>query len=171
MFIAFCGSVAAALAYISVRKVGPSVSIFVLINYIFIFTMAINIFQGMLLILISNLSHVGYYKLKTFPWPKKTVSSTAWWLIISTVFLGGGAQICINRGLQLEMAGPATSMRFLDIVLSYVWQVCIIRDPTDAYSIIGAILVSICLMLIGIKKFLTVRKARLEYEKLLLEDN
>lgn len=171
MFIAFCGSVAAALAYISVRKVGPSVSIFVLINYIFIFTMAINVFQGMFLILLYYLSHVGYYKLKTFPWPKKTVSGTAWWLIISTVFLGGGAQICINRGLQLEMAGPATSMRFLDIVLSYIWQVGILSDPTDVYSIIGAILVSICLMLIGIKKFLTVRKARLEYEKLLLEDN
>lgn len=87
------------------------------------------------------------------------------------MFLGGGAQICINRGLQLEMAGPATSMRFLDIVLSYIWQVWFIGEATDAFSVVGAILVSICLMLIGVKKFITVRKARLEYEKLLLEDD
>ena len=139
--------------------------------------MAINIFQStfsspkFLHYISYVISLLGYYKLKTFPWPKKTVSGTAWWLIISTVFLGGGAQVCINRGLQLEMAGPATSMRFLDIVLSYIWQVWFIGEETDTFSVIGAILVSICLMLIGVKKFITVRKARLEYEKLLLEDD
>ena len=60
-------------------------------------------------------------------------------------------------------------MRFLDIVLSYIWQVFFIGDETDVYSIIGAVLVSICLIIIGMKKFFVVRKARQEYEKLLLE--
>ena len=166
VLIALMGSVAASFAYISVRKIGPSVSVFVLINYILLFTMAINIFQSTYS---DYMSLLGYYKLKTFPWPKSTVSSTAWWLIVSTAFLGGCAQICINRGLQLEMAGPATSMRFLDIVLSYIWQVFFIGDETDVYSIIGAGLVSICLIIIGMKKFFVVRKARQEYEKLLLE--
>lgn len=154
VLIALLGSVAAAFAYIAVRKVGPTVSVFVLINYILIFTMLINIFQS-------------YYKLRTFPWPKSTTTVKGWLLLVATSLLGAGAQICINRGLQLEKAGPATSMRFLDIVLSYVWQVVINKDPTDVYSIIGAILVSICLILIGMKKWWVVRKARLEYEKLL----
>ena len=152
--IALIGSIAAAFAYIAVRKVGPTVSVFVLINYILIFTMLINIFQS-------------YYKLHTFPWPKSTTTMQGWLLLVATSLLGAGAQICINRGLQLEKAGPATSMRFLDIVLSYVWQVVITKDPTDVYSIIGAILVSICLILIGLKKWWVVRKARLEYERLL----
>ena len=166
VLIALAGSVAASLAYISVRKIGSSISVFVLINYILLFTMAINIFQSSSF---RDVLFVGYYKLKTFPWPKSTVSSTAWWLIISTAFLGGCAQICINRGLQLEMAGPATSMRFLDIVLSYIWQVFFIGEKTDIYSIIGAVLVSICLIIIGMRKFFIVHKARHEYEKLLLE--
>ena len=57
---------------------------------------------------------------------------------MGTAFLGAGAQICINRGLQLEKAGPATSMRFLDIILSYIWQVWILHEKTDGYSIVGA---------------------------------
>lgn len=86
---------------------------------------------------------------------------------MGTAFLGAGAQICINRGLQLEKAGPATSMRFLDIILSYIWQVWILHEKTDGYSIIGAILVSICLIMMGMKKWWNVRKARLVYEQLL----
>lgn len=84
---------------------------------------------------------------------------------MGTAFLGAGAQICINRGLQLEKAGPATSMRFLDIILSYIWQVWILHEKTDGYSIVGAVLVSVCLIMMGMKKWWNVRKARLAYEQ------
>ena len=93
----------------------------------------------------------------------------AWLWLVSTGFLGAGAQMCINRGLQLEKAGPATSMRFMDIVLSYVWQVMILHESVDTFSIIGATLVSLCLILIGFKKWWYVRKARLEYEQSFLK--
>lgn len=156
MLIAFGGSIAAAIAYIAVRKVGPTVSVFVLINYILLFTLLINIFQS-------------YLKLHCFPWPDAKTSAMAWLWLVSTGFLGAGAQICINRGLQLEKAGPATSMRFMDIVLSYIWQVVILHESVDAFSIIGATLVSLCLILIGFKKWWYVRKARIEYEKSLLQ--
>ena len=66
--------------------------------------------------------------------------------------------------MQLEKAGPATSMRFLDIVLTYIWQVLFMHDKVDGYSIIGATLVSICLLTIGMHKWWLIRKARLAYE-------
>ena len=160
--IALAGSIAASFAYIAVRKVGPTVSVFVLIHYILLCTLLINIFQSACM---RRVSRVGYYKLSVFPWPKHTTSPTAWWLLVATAFLGAGAQICINRGLQLEKAGPATSMRFLDIILSYVWQVWILHEHTDAYSIVGATLVSVCLIMMGMKKWWNVRKARLAYEQ------
>ena len=50
--IALGGSIAASFAYIAVRKVGPTVSVFVLINYILVFTLLINIFQSARLALV-----------------------------------------------------------------------------------------------------------------------
>ena len=46
VMIALSGSIAASFAYTAVRKVGPTVSVFVLINYILVFTLLINIFQS-----------------------------------------------------------------------------------------------------------------------------
>lgn len=74
------GSCAAALAYIAVRKVGPTVSAFVLINYILLFTILIGIFQS-------------YFLLHIFPWPKKHLPVVAWLWLVSTGFLGAGAQV------------------------------------------------------------------------------
>lgn len=70
--IAFAGSCAAALAYIAVRKVGPSVSAFVLINYILIFTM--------LIACLPELLHDSY-----LPMAQKTIACT------------GLVMACINR--------------------------------------------------------------------------
>lgn len=162
------GSVAASLAYISVRKVGPSVSIFVLINYILLFTMAINIFQSISFLFLFLL--LDYYKFGKFPWPSSSLSGKGWLLILCCTACGAIAQVSINRGLQLEMAGPATSMRFLDVVCSYIWQVFFIHDKIDVYSIVGASIVSICLIMISLRKYLVVRKARQDYEKLLIEN-
>jgi singapore isolate B (sub-type 7) whole genome shotgun sequence assembly, scaffold_2 len=83
LLIAFAGSCAAALAYIAVRKVGPSVSAFVLINYILIFTMLIAVFQS-------------YFMIHIFPWPKKQLPVQAWLWLVSTGFLGAGAQVEIE---------------------------------------------------------------------------
>ena len=55
-------------------------------------------------------------------------------------------------------------MRFLDIVLTYIWQVLFMHDKVDGYSIIGATLVSICLITIGMHKWWLIRKASLDYE-------
>ena len=102
-----------------------------------------------------------------FPWPKPSVGGYAWFLIACCTVTGALAQVSINRGLQLEMAGPATSMRFLDIVLAYIWQVFFIKEGTDMYSIIGGTLVTICIFMISLKKYFVVKKAREEYEQLL----
>lgn len=71
--------------------------------------------------------------------------------------------------MQLEKAGPASSMRFLDIVFSHCWQILFFQEG-DAYSYIGAILVSSCLIIIGLDKWCSIRKARLQYEATLTKN-
>ena len=58
-------------------------------------------------------------------------------------------------------------MRFLDVVLSYGWQILFFHQ-SDIYGMIGALLVSLCLIIIGLNKWWTVRKVRLAYEASLL---
>lgn len=86
MTIALLGSVAAALAYIAVRKVGPSVSVFVLINYVLFFTLLINIYQGYA------------SKLHSFPWPKSGTPFSAWLLLAGISVLGASAQVIVIIG-------------------------------------------------------------------------
>lgn len=71
------------MAYIAVRKAGPTVSVFVLINYALVFTMLINIFQGY------------YSALHAFPWPKAGTPLMAWVLLMGISVLGSLAQVCL----------------------------------------------------------------------------
>lgn len=75
------GSVSAALAYVAVRKAGPTVSVFVLINYALLFTLIINIYQGYA------------SPLHAFPWPKATTPAMAWLLLVGISVLGSLAQV------------------------------------------------------------------------------
>ena len=84
------GSVSAALAYVAVRKAGPTVSVFVLINYALFFTLLINIYQG----------YVS--PLHAFPWPKSTTPVMGWVLLVGISVLGSLAQVRICTFIHLS---------------------------------------------------------------------
>lgn len=66
--------------------------------------------------------------------------------------MGYLGQLLMNRGLQIEKAGPAALMRNLDIVLAFVYQMSILHINPTPWSIGGAVIILVCTSVVGIAK-------------------
>ncbi|XP_003744041.1 solute carrier family 35 member G1-like [Galendromus occidentalis] len=66
-------------------------------------------------------------------------------------FLG---QVCLTRALQTEQAGPVSVVRATaDIAFVFIWQISFFGEIPDRYSVSGAILVSLCVILTSVRKW------------------
>ncbi|CAN7944590.1 unnamed protein product [Ixodes pacificus] len=76
-----------------------------------------------------------------------------WLLVLLAVFSFAG-QILLTRALQLEQAGPVSVVRAAaDIVFVFVWQVIFFGEVPDRYTMSGALLVTTCVLLTGLRKW------------------
>lgn len=66
-------------------------------------------------------------------------------------FLG---QILLTLSLQLEQAGPVALARSSDILFAFVWQMIFFKESPNRYSLIGATLVIISVVLTALRKYL-----------------
>eukprot|EP01138_Halocafeteria_seosinensis_P005386 gb/GECG01005506.1/.p1 GENE.gb/GECG01005506.1/~~gb/GECG01005506.1/.p1 ORF type:complete len:117 (+),score=6.65 gb/GECG01005506.1/:1-351(+) len=66
--------------------------------------------------------------------------------------LGFLGQILMSKGFQIEKAGPAATMRNLDIVLAFIFQTAILNQPPNHFSIVGAVLVTLCALAVAYSK-------------------
>lgn len=73
---------------------------------------------------------------------------------------GFAGQVCLNKGMQMERAGPASAMRFVDIVFVFIWEMAFLGVKASAWSVAGAVLISICIIIIGVKKVVIERRRR-----------
>ncbi|XP_054707671.1 solute carrier family 35 member G1-like [Uloborus diversus] len=88
-----------------------------------------------------------------FRWHKCGLQS--FYIILLGIFSYAG-QTLLTIALQCEMAGPVSTMRAAaDIVLAFVWQTFLFHDVPDTYSIAGAALVSISVIFVGVKKWVS----------------
>ncbi|GAV02873.1 hypothetical protein RvY_13385 [Ramazzottius varieornatus] len=62
----------------------------------------------------------------------------------------------MNRALRLESAGLIALLRTFDIVWSFIWQLTVFKLVPHYFSIIGAVLVIVCVALLSMKE--TVQK-------------
>jgi drug/metabolite transporter (DMT)-like permease len=60
----------------------------------------------------------------------------------------------INRGLTLEKSGVGTTMMNFDIVVAYFLQIVFFDTVPDVTSIVGALLVIICIVIVSVDKLL-----------------
>ncbi|DBA00910.1 TPA: LOW QUALITY PROTEIN: hypothetical protein N0F65_006110, partial [Lagenidium giganteum] len=67
-----------------------------------------------------------------------------WLAMLGTGFLGFVGQLCLTRGFQLENAGPASVMRYLDIVFVFIWDTVLLRERINVWSVAGAIIITGC---------------------------
>ncbi len=78
---------------------------------------------------------------------------TAWeWLAL----LGVGvttqiAQVLMTRGLQLEPAGRATAMSYLQIVFASAWGMLLLGEHPAPFTWTGALIIGACVVLIAVR--------------------
>ena len=59
---------------------------------------------------------------------------------------GFGGQVLLNRGIQLSPAGPATAMRYGDIVFALVFQSTLLGSTPAPLKLLGAGLICSCVV-------------------------
>lgn len=86
----------------------------------------------------------------------------------------------INKGVQLEAAATASIVRVLDVVFAFVWQVrarevhvarqlpsrvellvqvLLLGDLPNAFSVLGAMIVTSAVLAVGVRKYLQARES------------
>ncbi|UXI14462.1 hypothetical protein NH340_JMT00405 [Sarcoptes scabiei] len=77
-----------------------------------------------------------------------------WYLIVVLSVFAFCGQILLTRSLQLEQAGPVSVVRATtDIALAFLWQLIIFKEMPDIWSICGALIVSSCIVLTAMRKW------------------
>ncbi|XP_054166193.1 solute carrier family 35 member G1-like [Oppia nitens] len=74
-------------------------------------------------------------------------------MLVAIGILGISDQYFMTIALHYESAGPVAITRTLNIVLAFIWDVTIIGEQFDLLSVVGAIVVSFCIVLLGVCKW------------------
>ncbi|KAG1708726.1 hypothetical protein DVH05_022351 [Phytophthora capsici] len=64
-------------------------------------------------------------------------------------FLG---QMFLTKGFQLEKAGVASVMRYLDVVFVFIWDSVVLKERIDPWSIVGAVIIISSAAVIALRK-------------------
>ncbi|PRD25546.1 UNVERIFIED_CONTAM: Solute carrier family 35 member G1 [Trichonephila clavipes] len=76
------------------------------------------------------------------------------WLVILLGIFSFCGQMLLTMALKTEHASPVAIVRAAtDIVLAFFWQIWFFNEIPDVYSISGAVLVSSCVALISVRKW------------------
>ncbi|KAG7384912.1 hypothetical protein PHYPSEUDO_002133 [Phytophthora pseudosyringae] len=138
-WIAVCSGLLGALSqvfvFLVVRQL-RGLNVFVIIHY---FTMSNVVFAMAWIALVQQ---------------SMSVSSTPqfWGAVFGCglfTFLG---QTFLTRGFQLEKAGIASVMRYLDVVFVFIWDSAILGEHINHWSIVGAFIIVSCAVLIALRK-------------------
>lgn len=66
-------------------------------------------------------------------------------------FLGFVGQLLLNAGIQMAPAGPASVMRYADILFAIIFQVTLVGEAPGALKIVGALLIMSCVAAVYLK--------------------
>lgn len=72
-------------------------------------------------------------------------------LLASGVFTFLG-QISLTKGFQLEKAGIAAMMRYLDVMCVFVWDILLLHERVSTTTMLGAAIVCSCAGVIAVRK-------------------
>lgn len=74
-------------------------------------------------------------------------------LVVALGVFSFGGQILLTTSLQIEQAGPVSIARSADIVFAFIWQMMFFNEMPNVYSLVGALLVTCSVVLIGLRKW------------------
>ena len=134
VIVALTAAIASGTAYVFVRKLGDVKSEHVV---------------GLFMATAFILSGIAALITKTMSLPHDTIQFFCVLGIGVSGFLG---QQFLTRGLALEKAGPASVMRYLDVIFAFIWSSLFFGNVINPYSIVGAIIISSAASTIAINK-------------------
>ncbi|KAG6957008.1 hypothetical protein JG687_00010252 [Phytophthora cactorum] len=132
---ALLGAIGQAFVFISVRKL-KGIHFMVIVHYFMLFS------------LIGSLLYMVLVQ-RVFVVP----STTRVWLAVigSGVFTFVG-QLLLTKGFQLEKAGIASVMRYLDVVCVFIWDYLLLGEKINYWSVVGAAIICTCAATIALRK-------------------
>lgn len=84
-------------------------------------------------------------------WPKCGTESL---LVIALGLFSFSGQILLTIAAQLEEAGLVAIARTVDVVFAFLWQIIFFNEIPNIFSIVGAVLVTLSVVLIGLRKWI-----------------
>lgn len=127
VLICLFGAFSSAMAYITIRQLGPDEDTLVVVLYFSIIGSIVA-------------PTVGAF-FQTFV----AVSARDVAVLCAMGVLGFLGQVLLNRGMQIAPAGPATVMRYADVVFSLIFQASLLGDPPGWLKLTGCALIMTCI--------------------------
>lgn len=75
-----------------------------------------------------------------------------WAVIVACGVFTFMGQLFLTKGLQLEKAGVASAMRYLDVVFVFIWDAVLIHERISHWSVLGAFIISLSAVVIALRK-------------------
>lgn len=135
--LAVVAAVTAAFALISIRRLKTTPA-------------AVVVFWFAVLLFISGSTIL--YIINRFVWPTGLIT---WSLLVVVGLLGIGDQYFLTIALHYESAGPVSVTRTFNIVLSFLWEALILSEAIEWTSVVGAVIVSSCVLILAVDKWRT----------------
>ncbi|TMW62420.1 hypothetical protein Poli38472_005038 [Pythium oligandrum] len=138
VFAVVCALMAAAsqaVVYVSMRRL-KQLHVMVVINY-FLLTGTV----------VSALSLAFVQQTFTIH-----LSISVWLAVLGTGFFGFIGQLFLTRGFQLENAGTASVMRYLDVVFVFLWDMTLLHETISIWSAVGALIICACAIIIVLRR-------------------
>ncbi|KAG1708728.1 hypothetical protein DVH05_022353 [Phytophthora capsici] len=129
------GAVSQVFVFLTMRQL-KGVNVFVIVHY---FALASVILTTLWLALVQQ----SFFIPDTF---------VLWRAIVGTGIVTFGGQMFLTRGFQLEKAGVAAVMRYLDVVFVFIWDSFILGEHINHWSIVGALIILTCAVIIAVRK-------------------
>ncbi|KAJ0406800.1 hypothetical protein ATCC90586_000853 [Pythium insidiosum] len=132
---AILGAIGQAFVFITVRKL-QGINVHVIVHYFMLFSV------------VGSAVYMAFVQ-RRFVMP---TTFQLWAAVISGgifTFLG---QLFLTKGFQLEKAGIASVMRYLDVVCVFLWDDVLLGEVINSWSVVGAGIIIVCASIIALRK-------------------
>lgn len=119
--VALAGALFSAGAYVAVRKASRTNDHMVIVFYF---------------ALVSTLGALPF-AIPVWEWP----TPGEWWTLLGIGIATQGGQVFLTRGLELERAGRAMSVGYLQIVFAAVWGALLFDEIPGPWSLVGGLVI------------------------------
>lgn len=139
VIIILLGSVCSAMAYITIRSIGSGIDPLVVVLW---FSIVGSICTPLLAVITQTQVFIDL----------NSLSASELWLELAIGFTGFIGQVLLNRGIALSPAGPATVMRYCDVVFALIFQATLLHDPPSPLKLCGCFLILSCSIAVYMKQ-------------------